>query len=188
MKTNNTYFLLRHGEARSNKDDFVSSWPEKKYNPITLEGKKQIQKIIPVLKKEKIDLIFSSDLLRTAQTAKMVAKNLCLKINFDKRLREISFGVLNGKKEEEWDIFFGTRLNRFVKRPLNGENYRDIRKRLVRFLREVEKKYENKNILIISHGAILFSLQVIIMGLREEDEKKDGRRFKLSPGEFKEIC
>ena len=65
MKLNNTYFLLRHGEAHSNRDDFVSSWPEKIYNPITSEGKKQIQKIIPALKKEKIELIFSSDLLRT---------------------------------------------------------------------------------------------------------------------------
>ncbi len=85
MKLLNNYFILRHGEARSNRDGFLSSWPEKKHNPVTEKGKKQIQKVIPKLKKEKIDLIFSSDLLRTKQTAQMVAKELGLKINFNTR-------------------------------------------------------------------------------------------------------
>ena len=41
---NNTYFILRHGKARSNKEQFVSSWPEKVHNPLTQKGRQQIKK------------------------------------------------------------------------------------------------------------------------------------------------
>jgi len=188
MKLNNTYFILRHGQASSNKYHFVSCWPEKRYNPLTAEGKKQIKKIIPVLKKKKIDLIFSSDLLRTKQTAKLIADSLGVKINFDKRLREMEFGVFNGKDEEKWKGFFRDRLKRFVKRPQKGENYRDIRKRMNNFFKAINKKHKNKNILIVSHGALLFSLQVIVKGLGEAEEKEDGKRFGIKNGELKKLC
>jgi broad specificity phosphatase PhoE len=188
MKLNNTYFILRHGQSSSNKYHFISSWPEKRHNPLTAEGKKQIEKLIPILKKKKIDLIFSSDLLRAKQTAEMIADNLGLKINFDKRLREMEFGAFNGKSEEKWKEFFKNRLKRFVKKPPKGENYRDVRKRMAEFFEAINKKYKNKKILIVSHGALLFSLQIIVKGLGETEEKKDGKRFRVKNGELKKIC
>jgi len=188
MKLNNTYFILRHGQSISNKCHFVSCWPERRYNPLTAEGKKQIEKLIPILKKKKIDLIFSSDLLRTKQTAEIIANSLGIKINFDKRLREMEFGVFNGKSEEKWKEFFRDGLKRFVKKLPKGENYRDVRKRTAKFFEVINKKYKNKRILIISHGALLFSLQTIAKGLGEAGEKKDGKRFKLKNGELKKLC
>lgn len=187
MTLRNTYYLLRHGQARSNKYHFVSCWPEKRYNPLTAEGKKQIKKIIPILKKKEIDLIFSSDLLRTKQTAEIIADSLGIKINFDKKLREMEFGAFNGKNEGKWEDFFRDRLKRFTKKLAGGENYRDIRKRMNKFFKAINQRYKNKNILIISHGALLFSLQVIAKGLDEAEEKKDGKRFKIKNGELKKL-
>jgi len=187
MKLNNTYFILRHGGARSNKEKFVSCWPEKIYNPLTSKGIKQIKQLIPLLKKKKIDLIFSSDLLRTKQTAEIIASQLNLKINFDKRLREIKFGIFNGKREDAWEKFFGTRVRRFIKRPPGGENYRDIKERAREFLKIVDKKYKNKKILIISHGATLFSLQAIARNFSEKQEIKSKKNFKIKTGELKSL-
>lgn len=188
MKLNNIYFILRHGKARSNEQRFLSCWPEKTYNPVTETGRKEIDKIIPILKNEKIDLIFSSDLPRTKQTAEMVAEALKLKTKFDKRLREIQFGILNRKPEDELNKFYKNRKQRFIKRPLGGENYRDIKKRTESFLKAVDKKYKNKKILIVSHGASLFSLQAMVKGLSERQEIIYKKKLKLKTGEVRKLC
>ena len=140
---NNTYFILRHGKAKSNKEQFVSSWPDKTYNPLIEKGRKQLKKIIPRLKRENIDLIFSSDLLRCRQTAKLVAKELDLKIKFDKRLREHNFGIFNGASVRKW-VNFMISHNRFRVRPQKGENWTDIKKEQEVFLRKSRKNIEIK--------------------------------------------
>jgi len=164
---NNQYFILRHGQARSNKYDFVSSWPEKGYNPLTRDGKKQVKQVIKKLKRENIDLIFSSDVLRAKSTAEIIGKSLNLKINFDKRLREINTGDLNGSSIEKWYGYFGN-SNRFEKRPPNGENLTDVFNRAKGFLDDIDNKYKEKNILIVSHGDLLVSFQGISKNLFAE--------------------
>ena len=173
MKLSNNYFILRHGEAVSNKREFCSSCPEKFKNPITKKGKKQIQKIIPRSKKDKIDLIFSSSLLRCEQTAKIIATELGLKINFDKRLREINLGIFNGKSVKEWNDYFKNRAEKFTKRAPGAENRRDIKKRLMDFIKDINKKYKNKNILIVSHEDILIILQGAVKGFSEKEMIRD---------------
>lgn len=158
LKSGNRYFIMRHGKANSNHDGFVSSWPEKIKVFLTDEGKKQVEKSVSNLVKKikKIDLIFSSDLLRTKETARIAAKILFAsdkkKIIFDKRLREIDVGVFNGKKIEEYEKFFKSFVEKFHKAPEKGETLKDVQKRMFNFLSEIDKKYQNKNILIISHG------------------------------------
>ncbi len=178
---------MRHGEALSNRERFVSCWPEKIYNPLTDKGKKEVEKLISELKKKKIDLIFSSDLLRTKQTAQMLSMALMLKINFDKRLREIGTGIFNGKAEEDWNNFYETNAERFTKRPQGGENYRDIRKRISSFIKEIDKNHKNKNILIVSHGCVLFSLQAFVKNLSEKEETKQRKNLILKTGTFKKL-
>ena len=164
MKLLNDYFILRHGEARSNKDGFVSSWPEKVYNPLTKKGINQLKKIIPKIKKERIDLIFSSNVLRTKLTAEIIAKTLSLKIKFDKRLIEIDTGKLNGKTIREWHEYFGNR-DRVKTKPPKGESRSDVMKRARNFLRDINKKYKDKKILIVSHEDVLISIQGVSKNL-----------------------
>jgi isoleucyl-tRNA synthetase len=188
MQLNNNYFILRHGGAISNKEGFMSSWPEKRQDPLTEKGRRQIENTIPQLKKENIDLIFSSDLLRTEQTAQIVADGLNLEINFDQRLREYNAGVFNNSSIEEWHSFFNDTKETFHKRPPGGENRRDIKERMLNFLQEIDKKYKNKNILIISHRDPLFVLESAIKGLSEEQIlTPEGENLRLDTGEFKKI-
>jgi broad specificity phosphatase PhoE len=185
MKLNNQYYLLRHGEARSNKIRIFSSYPEKFHNPLTNYGKNQIEKLAQKFKKEKIDLIFSSDLLRTKQTAEIVAKQLKLKINFDRRLREINFGAFNNQAEDGWVCFFENEKEKYTKRPKNGENFRDVRKRSLEFLKFINGKYKNKKILIVSHGGNLFELYGIIKNLKEDERVKSRAKLLFKKGELR---
>jgi broad specificity phosphatase PhoE len=187
MKPNNTYFLLRHGEARSNKYNFVSCCSEKVYNPLTRRGVKKIKEVALILKKEKIDLIFASDLMRTKQTAGIIAGEKRINIIFDKNLREIRFGKFNGKSGEKWEIFF-----KKIKKEKSGksykiENYKDVLKRARTFIEKINKKYRNKKILIVSHGAIVFSIEAILRNYSKKQEEIHKEELKFKTGELKKI-
>ncbi len=166
---NNTYYILRHGEALSNREKFISCFPEKRYSPLTEKGKKGIRAKVKELNQKKIDLIFSSDLERCSQTAKIIKEALGVKINYDKRLREYNVGILNGKSIEELHRFFETEKERLELKPLKGETYRQIVERMYNFLKEIDKKYSNKKILIISHQAPLTLLEGKVRGLTDEE-------------------
>jgi len=187
MKLTNNYFIIRHGQAVSNKERFVSSWPEMRENPLTEKGEKQIQKTILKLNQEDIDLIFSSDLLRTQLTSEMIADALNLDLNFDKRLREYDTGVFNNKTIEEWNKYFKNQAEKFTKTPPEGENRRDIRKRLTNLITEIDKQYNHKNILIVGHEDPLIILQAIIKGVPEKELIQNWGKFRINPGEYREI-
>lgn len=151
MKLNNKYFILRHGEALSNVKDTMSSWPEKKRFPLTKKGRKQIKEAVEKIKKENIDFIFSSDLLRTRESAEIIGKALKIKPKYDKRIREYNFGVFNGMLLKSYQDLFSDQLKRFHLKPKNGENYKEIEERMYSFLKDLEKAYKGKSILIVSH-------------------------------------
>jgi isoleucyl-tRNA synthetase len=165
----NKYFLLRHGEALSNKERFLSSFPETKDNPLTLKGISSVQKIARLVKKEKIDIIFSSDLTRTKETAFIVSQEVGCEVVLDKRLREVDFGNLNGEKIENYHNTLPTYEAKFNIRPINGESLNDVRKRLFDFIKEVEEKYSHKKILIVSHEYPLWLFLSILKGYDYEE-------------------
>lgn len=164
MKLNNKYYILRHGEAISNVKDIVSCWPEKFENPLTEAGVTKIKNVVGELKNKNIDLIFASPLLRTEQTAKIVGGALKIKPKIDKRLREIDFGVFNGEPEDEFIEYFRSRKERLNKGAPKGESYANALKRIWIFFQGIDKKYKEKNILIVSHQAPLLLLLGKIKG------------------------
>jgi broad specificity phosphatase PhoE len=170
MRLKNKYFILRHGQTiyqTKKKDLMYPAYPEKPPVKLTRKGEKQIKTAAKKLKKIGIDLIFSSDFFRTRQTAKIVAKELNInKISLDKRLRDINFGIYYGQtKEEFYRCFPRYSKKRFCKKPLGGETWLDCQKRMVDFLKKVDKKHKNKNILIVSHGDPLWLLEGAVKNL-----------------------
>ena len=184
----NKYFILRHGEAYSNKKEIISCWPEKIYNPLTPKGRKQIESAAQKLKKKKIDLIFSSDIFRTRQTAEIVARELKLKPIFDKRLREYNMGTFNGKPIKEVRKIFPVGAKRFKVRPPQGETYSEIKDRMLDFLRETDKKYTGKNILIVSHEIPLTILEGTNKGFSDKEIlKKYSKEKRIKTGEIRSL-
>ena len=172
----------------SNVKDIMSSWPEKRSFPLTKKGKEQIKEAIEAIKKESIDLIFSSDLLRTKQTAEIIEKALKIKPIYDKRLREYNFGVFNGTLLDDYKVLFGDQLKRFHLKPEKGENYSEIKERMFSFLKDLEKKYKGKNILIVSHQLPI----ILLLGKAENLSNKDIfekyiKTDKIKNGEIKEL-
>lgn len=193
----NQYFILRHGQSIKNKKRISAGWPEKFYSPLTKKGEREIKEVAKKLKKKKIDFIFSSDLLRTKQTAVIVGKELDLDPKLDKRLREVNYGIFNGKTIEETSRFWDKEKKlgplkyyskRFKISLPEGENYFEIEKRISGFIKEIEKKYQGKNILIVGHQRPFTLLEKAMYGydlkkfvkiIIEKKEIKTGEMRKL---------
>ncbi len=190
----NRYFLLRHGEAIPNVKNFYCSWPEPKDGPLTPNGRKQIEKLLPKIKKNKIDLIFSSDILRAKQTAEIISKAINVKIKYDERLREIDVGDLNGKNLSEARKYFDpkSQLNeeeivfkKFYDGFPGGEKYSQAMIRMRNFIKEIEGKYKNKNILIISHDAPLSLLFCSMSGYNIFEGIEQRKKISFKTGELR---
>ncbi len=188
----NKYFLLRHGQTTHQIEDSktIYFWPDG--NPpytLTELGKSQIQEKTLQLKDKNIDLIFSSDILRTKQTAEIVSKELGLKPKFDQRLRDTNWGVFQGKSmQQAWAFYSHNMEKKFTIAPPKGESWHNVKTRVIGLLKEIEKKYNQKNILIISHGDPLWLLEDWINELNQEQSlkrRKNGCPMKM--GDLKEI-
>ncbi len=186
--------MLRHGESLSNVKKVISSWPEQGYFPLTSKGVEDIEKAARELKNKDINFIFSSDLLRTKQTAEIVSKETGVEVNYDKRLREYNVGELNGKPLDEWRKVFKEGDSKFEAAPPGGETYRDVKKRVADFFYEMEGEFSGKNILIISHQNPLTLIEAEIKGistegifsLRKITDKMQGGQ-KIDTGELRKV-
>ncbi len=133
-RSGNRYFCLRHGEAQSNvrDTDDLSGDPD---NHITEAGITAVKHAALDLKKESIDLVILSPFVRTRETAKLVQRELGLPdsvMMVDERLRE------GGSRDAA-----------------------EVRRRMGDFLFDIEQRYVNKNILIVSHGYPMWLLRNI---------------------------
>ena len=168
-KAKNTYYICRHGESDNNIKMVVSSLVENPHH-LTDLGKKQAEEASKWLVDKKIDMIFVSPFVRTRETATIIASKLGIsvdKIIIDQRIHEINAGIWNGKNFKDYVLSF-KQTDRFDITPEGGENYVDIKKRVGDFIYDLEKKFKDKNILIISHDTPLLMLEAISSGLNRK--------------------
>lgn len=189
--SDNNYYILRHGHSLRQLKKTASCWPEIIPLPLTEKGKKQVSASVRQLKKEKIDFIFSSDLLRTKETSQIVARETGGKIIFDKRLREWNVGIFNGRDPKlVWD-FLADSDNFLTMKPEKGESLKNIAERMYGIIKSVNEKYKNKNILFVSHELPLTILQGILKAKNLEDilkERQLGENGKgLATGSWRKI-
>jgi isoleucyl-tRNA synthetase len=185
--SNNRYAAMRHGESENVIFKIVDSGDQN--CRLTPKGRKQIAQAAKQLKKKKIDLIFSSDITRAKESVEIVAKELGAEVRFDKRLREMNLGALSGKPISEYWKAFPVAENRFTGHAdASSESYTDIRTRAWNFLEEMEKEYQGKNILIVTHETVVWMLSQSALGWsdREAMVKKtgDGTKDFVAPAEM----
>ncbi len=189
----NKYFLLRHGENNhlAEKPNLTYLYPDN--DPpafLTKQGIEEAKKAGETLKEKGISLIFSSDILRARETAKIVAEIIGLKeIIYDTRLRDINWGIFAGKdKKQGWEFFNNEAIKRFETPLPQGESWNQCLERMMRVLKEIEDNFQDRSILIVSHGDPLWLLEGYIKGLtKEELIKQRQEQGVLKTGEIREL-
>jgi len=169
-RTKNKYIIVRHGEATSNIERWISSWPESRKSALTERGIKQAQAAGKRIAKFKPDLIIASPLERTMRTAKIIGEQTGIEPQVEKDLREFDLGAFNTRPIKEYhDFLDNDHTNRWNKKPLNGENWEDLRKRMYSLFQKFEKEYSGKSIVLVSHGDPLLLFKGIVMGVEDKD-------------------
>jgi len=190
----NRYFFLRHGKNihQTELKDIAYHWPDD--NPpcsLIEEGREGVKETAKLLKDKQIDLVFCSDILRCRETAKIVAEVIGFdenKIIYDTRLRDWNWGDFGGKpKVEFWNFYNNDKMKAFDIPTPNGESWNQCKERLIKFLNEIESNFENKNILLVSHGDPLWLLEGYIKNIDNKTNLENRKETMLKTGEVREI-
>jgi len=168
-------YLVRHGQTDWNIEKKTQGHTD---IPLNDNGKQQALTLSEKLKYLKIDKIYSSDLLRSKETAQIINSSFNLEIILDKRLREINYGDLEGiprteLNEEVWEIFNKT------PEKLHAEPIIEVYNRIKSFFEEIEN---DKNILIVAHGGALRVIMYYINNkeiFNKEEYDKKYKDFKI---------
>lgn len=180
---NNKYILMRHGETRYQEENILAIYSKEESSSISVteKAKEKIRKVAKELKEKGIDIIYSSPYKRTKQTAEIIAKEIGKDIIFDERLVDIRLGVLHGKHTDTYFEIYLKERN-FFNKPEKGESWEEVQNRVIDFVKEIDKKYKDKKILIVSHGDPIWLLVGFLKNVSNEDLfEKRGKYF----GEYK---
>ena len=161
----NSYFAMRHGFGQHMEQGIVSSFDHDSYH-LTEEGKNEVAKAAETLKEKKITRIFTSPLLRTRETAKIVADYLGLpeeSIVVDHRLREYDFGDWDGKPFADYVAYRKDTVVAYDTQ-LGGSSLQATKNRFAEFFYDAESDYANENILIVTHGIFFETVPAMLEG------------------------
>lgn len=169
--------LIRHGESLGNALKGESAVYTGRWDcNLTERGYQQAKSLIgnPIL--ENIDAWYSSNLIRTIETAKTITDR---DIIVDQRLQERSLGEFEGltiesvKKDPRYikyftDPEFMQFRNSFTVKAPGGENYGDVCERVRDFLQELVSK-DYKKVAIVTHHCVIRCIVKILNNLSEEE-------------------
>ena len=172
-----TIYIIRHGQSHAN-------YPADIYGlnkGLTKKGKEQAQETAEKLKNIKFDVIFASPLIRAQETATIIAAEHKLEILTKEALKERHSGSLDGRviKEVEAELSHLVEMREnlpfkeWKKIPFGEgrETDEQIISRFITALREIAVGYPGKNIMLISHVALMRPF-LIHLGLTSYKELK----------------
>ena len=170
-KSGNKYFVMRHGQAQSNVHHLWDCMRDPN-NHLTEQGRAQVEASAQKLKDLGIDVVIASPYVRTTETAEIVSKTIGFdfdQVVFDDRILEWSVGPeFQGKPIQNYFDSRNNSENRYMFAADGGESYSEVIKRAGNFLYDMETKYQNKTILLVSHNATARALSLVSEGFTYE--------------------
>ena len=185
--------LVRHGLSSFNVKGLIQGRTDDSF--LTDEGYEQALKAGKALSKINFDKIYSSPLVRAAETAKTINRSFNKKqeIIFDNNLLEVDLSEWSGLKVDEiknkfpeiYPIWKNDPQNLILKRS-DDKAYKPIQElfdQANNFIEDINKIYldkENANILVVGHNAILRCLILLLLG----NPKQGFRKIRLENASF----
>jgi probable phosphoglycerate mutase len=158
-----TFYVIRHGETEANRDGVFQGQTDV---PLSDRGRRQASLAALALAGIRFDAVYSSDLSRAAETARAIMEHQTCSLVFDRRLRELHGGKLQGLTWDEAAARYPQFDEAFRKDPVNtrrpgGESFADLRERVARAIRDI---YEwnaepgGATVAVIGHGGVIHSI------------------------------
>ena len=146
-------FLVRHAESEWNP---VGRYQGLLDPELSERGRIQAKLLASAFEKEKIDVIYSSPLKRTYQTATEIASKHNLEVIKEKRIIEIDHGVWSGMLVDEVKEKYPEDFRRWLEEPhkvkfKGGESLEEVYERVREFLKFVKENHQNQTVVAVSH-------------------------------------
>jgi broad specificity phosphatase PhoE len=146
-------YFARHGQTDANAKMVSGQSIAELDEPLNQLGVQQANELAEQLKNIKFDAIISSSLKRAYQTAEQVNKYHNLPVKVSEVWRERQAEVYIDK--DTWNDLFDFDKNIPIE---NGESLPDFFERVYRAINNLKREYDDKTILIVSHGGVQHAL------------------------------
>jgi len=166
-------FLIRHGATVFSAEDRFAGETDIELSD---EGREQARKLAERLGTEKIAAVYASPLVRTLETARIVAKPHNLSVVRRDGLREISHGRWEQMTRQEVEAKFPEEAaaweeDPYTFAPAGGESGLAVTARALPALVEIVRTHHDENVIIVSHKATIRLLLSSLLGF-------DPRRYR----------
>src|SRR5438270_8873507 len=174
MPESTRILLVRHGQSQGNAERrFGGHSP----TPLSELGFRQAEATARALAVENVAAIYSSDLLRAAQTAEATARATGLEVNRTSALRERSVGRMEGLTFEEAAELFPDEYGALLRRDfehvlLGGESYRQLLDRASAELDRAIEQHRGGTVAVFSHTGTICILILHLMGALDAPDLK----------------
>lgn len=180
---------MRHGQSKANLQNIVISHPENGVHEdfaLSELGREQARIAATKSFLTNQTVIYCSDFSRAIETAHIVQRALGIpKIHTNEKLRERNFG--DWEKLDQSHVYqkvWGADRKNADHTEHNVEAASTVLDRITSLILELEKKYQDKDILLVSHGDIL---QILQTGFQKTDPAKHRDLPHLEVAEIREL-
>lgn len=149
--------LSRHGETLENQQHILQGQLPGTLSPL---GLAQAERLAEELKDEQLDAVVSSDLARSFETARAVAKRHGLTPVQTPLLREMDWGIYTGKRLDDVD---------WLNLPPSVESIEALYQRAIDFIRYLRENFPSQRIVAIGHGAFNRAIIAYLEGKKAID-------------------
>lgn len=156
---NNTFYFLRHGQTKKDKNVPISHWV------LSDEGEQQAKRLANGSIFKEIDLIFSSTEEKAFQTAMPIADALGKKIIQIEEISELNRDKGGFMEPNKYEQTVKSCLENLTDSLHDWETANHALERFSNKIEELDKKYENKNILVVGHGFTINLYFAKLLGL-----------------------
>ena len=151
--------LIRHGVTLWNVEARIQGISDVELSP---EGLRQAELLAENFPFDKVDAVYSSDLSRAKTTAKFVADKFNLPVQTTAGLREVDFGIWEGKSFAELEKYEADNLKIFHTNPtelrLNrAETFQQAQARAMNEIKKIIAYHEldgESRVVAVAHGSI----------------------------------
>jgi alpha-ribazole phosphatase len=162
-----TLFLIRHTEP--------AEWAKRLCHgaldvPLSDDGEIHARRIGDHLGEMRIDAVYSSPLSRAVATASAVASPHGLEPMLREDLREIDFGVFEGRTFDEIAASHPDVYAKWMREPTSvrfpgGESFVGLSERATREITRIRREHEGGSVSVVTHGGVIRAVLAEILGV-----------------------
>jgi broad specificity phosphatase PhoE len=155
--------LARHGETDWNR---IGRWQGHADPPLNDAGRGQAAELAERLAGDGIVAVYSSDLRRASETARVVGEHLGVEVVEDPALREIDVGSWSGLTRAEVERRFPEGYARWLAGEIghDGETREQLTERVVAAVERIARAHPGATVLVVSHGGAIRALRRHVAG------------------------